>query len=105
MLYVKTYDICSGEVSIGNVLHQRKSEVPICSWTGTRGLVYEGEEDVQNIEPNTLIWDETNKRHVFAYGDDIDEGVACFSTVVVDMSPYLENLLIDDERVKYKMRT
>ena len=48
-----------------------------------------------------MIWDKRNKRYVMSYTDDRYNGYACFSTIVIDKSEYLNTLLVDNEKVKY----
>ena len=99
-LYVKTYNLCTGEIKIGNVNHIYDKDKIIDCWSGTNKFYYKDEEPII-IEDNTMIWDKRNKRYVMSYTDDRNNGYACFSTIVIDKSEYLNTLLVDNEKVKY----
>lgn len=101
--YVKTYDLNSGEISIGNILHRVDTDLDVHCWRGVNEFHYEGADWIE-IEPNTLIWDKSDRRYVFAYGEDMKSGHACFSTIVIDTSEWLETLLVNDEQVVFKFK-
>lgn len=69
----------------------------IQSWQGTNSLTYKNGKNI-TFEKNTIIWDKEETRWVFYYGKPYN---ACFSTVVVNASEYLECLLVDNEKVSY----
>lgn len=100
-LYVKTYCLSDGEIAIGRVEHTLAEDKEIVCWSGVNRLWYKDEEEPRIIKPNTLIWNKKENRYVFAYCGKMRKGYACFSTIVVNASEYLETLLIDDEKVKY----
>lgn len=100
-IYVKTYDLVTGEIMIGNVNHIVDENKKIECWRGTDEYRFENEENFNKIKSNTMIWDKRRKRYVFAYGEKMSSGCACFSTIVIDTSNYLSTLLVDDEKVKY----
>lgn len=99
--YVKTYNLCTGKIQIGNICNIITKDKEIDVWSGTNEYRYEDEKKYRTIKPNTIIWDKRNKRYVFAYYDEMMKGHACFSTVVVDTCEDLSCLLINDEKVEY----
>lgn len=97
---VKTYDLCTGEIEIGQIEYILDKDVEIECWRGTNELKYEGEKDFITIQPNTIIWDKRNRRYVFKY---YDEECACFSTVVLDCCSEdvaIHRLIVNNEKVK-----
>lgn len=100
-LYVKTYDLCTGEIKIGDVQCIYDEDKNIDCWRGIDEFYYKGKEEVIKIKTNTMIWDKRNKRYVMSYNEDRYNGCACFSTIVIDKSNILETLLVDEEKVKY----
>ena len=102
--YVKTYELNTGEIAIGRIDNIFSKNKEIYCWRGIDELCYEEKEDFIRILPNTIIWDKSNRRYVFAYRESMMEGYACFSTIVIECSPYLETLLVNDEKVKYRFR-
>ena len=101
IMYVKTYDLVTGEIKIGNVQKIIDEDKIISCWKGPDEFKYENEENTIKIEGNTLIWDKFNRRFVFAYEKDFSKGFACFSTVVIECSEFLENLLTNNEKVQF----
>lgn len=100
---VKTYELNTGEIAIGEIEHILDKNVKIECWRGTNELMYSGSKKWITILPNTIIWDKRNKRYVFKY---YDEECACFSTIVVDCcSPNnaMWRMLVDNEKIKNRL--
>lgn len=101
---VKTYDLCTGEIAIGEIEHILDKDVEIEVWAGTDILVYKDEEEKTQILNNTIIWDKDNKRYVFKHWCDDD--MACFSTVVLDACTpdvAIHRMVISDEKITNKL--
>lgn len=95
--FVKTYDLCDGRIEIGRIDNIINEDKIIDCWSGCNALRFRNEEYI-TFEKNTIIWNKKKSRWVFYYAN---YGEACFSTIVVDVSEYLESLLIDNEKVIY----
>lgn len=100
-LYVKTYDLCTGKIAIGNVNCIYDEDKLINCWTGTNKFCYENEKESKIIENNTMIWDKRNKRYVMSFNEERYHGYACFSTIVINKSEDLSTLLVSDEKIKF----
>lgn len=100
--YVKTYDLCTGEICIGIVEHIYNKDKDIDCWRGSDEFCYKG-EPFKKIKSNTAIWDRKGRRWVFKF---YDPHCACFSTIIVDACPehaVMYRLCIDGEKVKYRL--
>lgn len=94
--YVKTYNLCTGEIVISQINHVINKNEYILAWCGNDKFRYENSEYIK-IKPYTAIWDKQNCRFVFR----LPRPEACFSTIVVDVCEYLEPLLVNNEKVTY----
>lgn len=94
--YVKTYDLCTGKIKIGIIKHIFDKDDFISCWRSYNELKYESEQYFKNIPSFTAIWDKRCKRWLFRYAE---QDIASFSTVIVDVCPMLEPLLISEEKV------
>ncbi len=99
--YVKTYNLCTGEISIGIIKHIFNKNKKIECWRGSNEFKYIN-EPFNKIKFNTAIWDKKEQRWVFHY----DNSCACFSTIIVDACPryaVMHRLYINKEKVTYKI--
>ena len=98
---VKTYNLCTGEITIDVINHIYRADKVINCWRGDDEFSYRGERTFRKIKPRTAIWDKSNGRWVFKHINM--NGRACFSTVILDASePEMQvfRLHIPNERVK-----
>ena len=94
--YVKTYDLCTGEIVISKTSFVINEDEYINVWRGNSEFKYKNGKQVK-IKPYTAIWDKLHYRFVFK----LPRLEACFSTIIVNASEYLETLLADNEKVTY----
>ena len=98
--FVKTYNLCTGEIAINKIDYILDEDIEIVAWMGCREFRYADGRRIQ-FPNRTLIWDKRNKRCVFKH---IDDGCACFSTIVLDAcseesAPY--RLFTEGEKATY----
>jgi hypothetical protein len=94
--YVKTYDLCTGEIVISQINHVINKDKYISTWRGNDEFCYEDGKFIK-IQPYTAIWDKEKYRFVFK----LPRVEACFATIVVQACESLRPLLIDNEKVTY----
>ena len=99
--FVKTYDLCSGEIALGVIDNILQKDKNISGWTVDK--VFYDDETQDDIIPDTAIWDKKHQRWIYAHGRE--EYVSAHSVIVLDACqpeevPY--RLLVEGENIKLR---
>lgn len=99
--FVKTYNLCDGEIAIGIIEKIVRRNKNISGWTCDKVIYEDG--SIDNIVGDTAIWDKKHQR--WLYSHNREEYVSAHSVIILDacqpdVVPY--RLLVEGENIKLR---
>lgn len=99
--FVKTYNRCTGEISLGVVSKVLDRKVFISSWTPD--TIFYADEVTETVPADTIIWDHNRKRWCYVHiGDDAlnATNVLVLDCCEPEFVPY--RMIIEGEKISRK---